>query len=123
PAPLETRDPLGHVTLEDPPAELPGMVMLRLDTEGRLLELEAVPLSTADAAKGALGPDWAPVLREAGLDPGALREAPPLATPPVYADSRMAWEAVAAGGGPRRIEAAALAGRHVSFRFGSSAPA
>ena len=51
----------GRISVQDPPATLPGMVTLELDSAGRLRTFSAVPLQTDDSS--ATSPD---------LDPGIL---------------------------------------------------
>ena len=130
----------------DPPSTVAGMVDVRVDPQGRLRWLRAVPplreapaagaagvsaaagASAATAAPAADEPDWSPLLAEAGLDTAALRRVEPEWRPAVAADRRAAWVgnyAAAAAAPPAgdvagtafRIEAAAWRGRIVAFRF------
>jgi serine/threonine-protein kinase len=117
----------------DPPLIDSGMVRLRLDPEGRLRQLEAVPpeqdtptapagadagASAATTRPGA-ATDWSPLLTQAGFDPAALKPVEPVWAPLVYADSRAAWEGAypQAPGLPLRIEAAAYRGKPVALRI------
>jgi hypothetical protein len=106
-------------SFDDPPPLVSGMVGLRLDPEGRLRQLEAVP-PEHDVAQGpAVDLDWNVLLSEAGLDPAALKPVEPAWSPATYADKRSAWEGVypQTPGVHLRIEAAAYRGRPVSFRI------
>jgi serine/threonine-protein kinase len=95
------------------------MVLVVLDTSGRLTYLEAVPpqldagLRDAPAAE----PDWAALFTEAGLDPAGFRPAASQWNPPQVYDARAAWEGHYAGRPdlPLRVEAAAYRGRPVYF--------
>jgi len=117
-------------SLDDPPIDLPGMVGVRLDPEGRLRYLRGAP-AVNDATGGpAAEPDWNTLLGFAGLDLVALHPVEPAWIPPSFADRRAAWEgtypagagpavgaATAAGAAtPVHVEAAALRGRPVAFR-------
>ncbi len=106
-------------SLADPPRTRPGMVSLQLDSQGRLLWLDAIPdrLSEDDAAiTGAT--DWQRVFELMDLDMSAFRPVPPRLSPDHFADERAAWE------GPfpedpnatMRIEVASHRGRATSLR-------
>jgi serine/threonine-protein kinase len=101
----------------DPPVFFPGEVAVRLDTEGRLRSLRAIPPATDTAAPQTKAPDWAWLLSAAGLDIGTWLPTEPHWNPESYADSRAAWEGSFpdAPGIPIRIEAAAHRGKPVSF--------
>jgi serine/threonine-protein kinase len=95
------------------------MIEVRLDTQGRLLLLTAVPVQEPDAEEPALDePDWAPLFSAAGFDRQGFRSVDPAWVPPVYADQRAAWEGVYPGAPETsiRIEAAAYRNRPVYFR-------
>jgi serine/threonine-protein kinase len=106
----------GRITIDDPPATVPGMLDLTLDPQGRLLRLNAVPRDD-DAPVASPAPDWAPLFAAAGIDTASLD---PVGSPSgsrAVADSTMAWTARYAGQPdvPLRIEAAAFRGRPVWF--------
>jgi serine/threonine-protein kinase len=105
------------VTPDDPPLTTSGMIFERLDTEGRLHTFIGVPPQVDDPSPPGLATDWNMVLRAAGFDPARVTPVPSTWTPPVYADSRIAWQAPMAGseGDPLRIEAAAWRGKPVYF--------
>ncbi len=108
----------GRVTAQEPPVRVPGMVTVMLDLRGRLHQLLAnPPRIDPDTPTGPT--DWSALFREAGLDLAAFTPAPPLWTPPAYADSRAAWHGVY----PDRrdveihVEAASVLGRPVYFQI------
>ena len=115
-APEEISD-ITRVSMTDPPQIIPGMLSMRLDTEGRLVSFSAVP-PEEDPSKGPWpAPDWNFLFSAAGLDPARFTTATPERTPPVMADARAAWT----GYFPEapeiqvRIEAAAFHGKPVHF--------
>ena len=115
-APREIADVL-HVSQSDPPLDVPGMLYIRLDTEGRLAGFTAVP-PARDESKGPWpAPDWSAMFSAAGLDPARFTPAEPEWTAPVMADTRAAWT----GTYPEapeirvRIEGAAFHGKPVNF--------
>jgi hypothetical protein len=108
----------GQVSAGNPPRTVAGMVDLMLDLKGRLHFLAAAPTFRRPAGAPAEY-DWAVLLREAGFDPRLLKAVAPVWTPPVYADSRVAWD----GTYPDRpdirvhLEGASAAGRPVFFQI------
>ena len=121
---------VSRITAADPPLEMAGMALVRLDPGGRLTQLVVVPAANAGRvsrapfdsgeqriAQGRAEPDWAAVLGRAGFDPSAWRATTPERTPPVFADARAAWEGTWPNtpGLPVRLEAAALGGKVVYF--------
>jgi hypothetical protein len=108
----------GRVTSNDPPRTVAGMVDVMLDLKGRLHSLAATPMYGRPS--GTPAPyDWSLLLREAGFDPSALKAAEPVWTPPVYADTRVAWKGVYPDRPdiPVHLEGAALGGRPVFFQI------
>jgi len=105
--------------LSDPPNNLPGMVLLTLDTRGNLTYLEAVPPQSDDGAQAAEPPDWSALFREAGLDQTQFRQADSKWTPPHAYDLRAAWEGTYPNAPdlPLRVEAASYRGRPVYFEL------
>jgi serine/threonine-protein kinase len=101
----------------DPAPTLPGMVEVRLDAEGRLVRLHAVP--PQQIGPGALegDPDWDPLFEAAGLDRDSFEMVEPRWAPASYATRRAAWEGVYpdATDTPIRIEAAACGELPVAF--------
>ncbi|MDX1502446.1 MAG: serine/threonine-protein kinase, partial [Thermoanaerobaculia bacterium] len=111
-----------RVSWSDPPRTVSGMTAVRLDTLGRLVELERLPPQVAgpEAASVARGdPEWEKLLAAAGLDPSTLRPADPVWSPPFFTDRRAAWvgEIPELPGEEVRVEAAAFQGELVWFRL------
>ncbi len=84
----------GVVRQDYPPQKEPGMIRVQLDPEGRLVKLDAVPPNLAESNRGSSTPDWNMLLSAAGFDPGKLKPETPEVSPPVFADSRAAWQGV-----------------------------
>jgi serine/threonine protein kinase len=107
--------------MEDPPADVPGEVVVELDLEGRLLSFRGVPPEQAHPNPSSSDSDmnWEPLLKAAGFEAGDLMPRESLWLPPFYADSRAAWTGVYpdAGGIEIRVEAAAFDGRPVAMRI------
>ncbi len=80
-----------RVSYTDPPL-LAGMINVRLDTTGRLIEFTAIP---DDALAGKEGdgaePDWDAVFSASGLDRSEMTECSPASTPPVFSDVHHGW--------------------------------
>jgi serine/threonine protein kinase len=79
------------VTQWDPPYETSGMVAIKLDMQGKLLFLRAVP-PQVETGTARLEPDWNILFAEAGLDKTRFVPAGPKWTPPETFDSRADWE-------------------------------
>ena len=111
------------VTPLNPPITRAGMVSLTLDRTGRLVSLVAVPAQIDVSHEGGDGsapaPDWTPLFVEAGLPFDRFAAARPRSMPPIFADTRAAWEGAYPDRPevPIRIEAAAAAGRPVYFEI------
>lgn len=105
------------VSPQDPPVVKTGMVLVSVDTEGRLFFLNAVPeKSSGPQHKGAF--DWSNLFREAGLDMNQFAVSAPKEIPIQAYDEQMSWigrypEAPY----PIRIEAAAFQGKPVYFEI------
>ncbi|MCB1025490.1 MAG: serine/threonine protein kinase, partial [Acidobacteria bacterium] len=113
---LEPADSV-NVTENEPPLAASYMANVKLDTRGRLFEFVAVPPQTgSDQNKTEI--DWSEFFEEAGLDFSNFKETGSLWTPPVFADSRKAWEGTLADfqGVPVRIETAEYKGKPVYFK-------
>ena len=111
-----------RVWTDDPPLDVSGMTLVRLNPLGRLTQLIAVPPQVekpAETESPASSPDWAPLFSAAGLDPSKWLPAQPTWTPPVYSDVRAAWAGSLAERPdvPMRIEAAAYRGKPVYFEL------
>jgi serine/threonine-protein kinase len=81
----------GSVWTDDPPLDVSGMTLVRLNPRGHLTQFIAVPPQVETPAGAASSPDWAPLFSAAGLDPSKWPPTQPLWTPPVYSDARAAW--------------------------------
>jgi hypothetical protein len=107
----------GRVTQVDPPLTLPGMTLVTVDTNGRLVAFIAVPPRyTPKAAQAAV--DWSKFFEFAGGDFENVRQVAPNWLAPVDNDRKLAWEGTFRGDPktPIRIEAASYAGKPVWFR-------
>jgi len=106
-----------RVSQNDPPLDVPGMLYIRLDTEGRLGGFTAIP-PQEDQSKGpGPAPGWGTLFSAAGLDLARFTPAEPTWTPPVMADMRAAWSGTYPDSPeiPIRVEAAAFHGKPVNF--------
>jgi serine/threonine-protein kinase len=109
----------GSVWTFDPPLDVSGMTLVRLNPLGRLTQFVAVPPQVETSGDAVSPPDWARLFSAAGLDPSKWPPAQPLWTPPVYSDGRAAWTGSLAERPniPMRIEAAAYRGKPVYFEL------
>jgi len=80
-----------NVTLSDPPYEKSGMLTVKMDTQGRLLFLRAVP-PQVEKGVPVREPDWNLLFAEAGLDKARFASAGQKWVPPDAFDSRADWE-------------------------------
>jgi predicted Ser/Thr protein kinase len=119
PLPLVPRhaSDIPRVTRTDPPVDVPGMLEISTDMQGRMRGFTAVP-PQLDAGKAPWpAPDWTIFFAAAGLDLARFQPVEAEWAPAVMADSRMAW----LGNYPEmpeipiRVEAAAYHGRPVSY--------
>jgi hypothetical protein len=98
----------------DPWPRISNEVVIRLDREGRLQQLSAVPPQVRlEPARPA---DWGPLFKAAGFEPADWRADPPQWTPFYFGDTQVAF--VPAKEQPSRairVEAASFRGRPVSF--------
>ena len=107
------------VTRNDPPVGISGESIIGLDGRGRLTHLEVIPPQVDESSGTAQAPDWSVLFREAGLDPSKWIAAEPIWTPPLYADTRAAWQGSLSERPevPMRIEAAAYRGKPVFWQL------
>ncbi len=125
PRPLDSRssspdEPIvGSIWMDDPPLDVSGMTLVRLNPIGRLTQLIAVPPQVEKPIGAVWSLDWAPLFSAAGLDPSKWSPVQPTWTPPVYSDARAAWTGSLAQRPdiPMRIEAAAYRGKPVYFEL------
>jgi serine/threonine protein kinase len=75
----------------DPPETKVGMLSVRMDSDGRLLRFRRVPEQEEKSQSTSAAPDWSPVLKAAGLDPGLMHPATAAWAPPDAFDVRQAW--------------------------------
>jgi eukaryotic-like serine/threonine-protein kinase len=115
PAQLVPANIFGMVLYRDPPAEVPGMLDINLDGQGRLLRFCAIARRREPRpASGPSMPDWGPLLRHAGLRLDALSSVTPAGIPPVAYDVLVEWKIVE-NASDRRVTAAAFDGAPVYF--------
>jgi serine/threonine-protein kinase len=117
PRPLAPASMSGVAGWNDPPVQVTDMAGAEYDLQGRLLSFYRVPPQRERESGPAPAPEWGPLLEEARLDASKLRPVEPRWTPPLFCDTRAAWE----GAWPKRpeialrVEAAAYRGRPVWF--------
>jgi protein kinase-like protein len=116
PRPLIPLDDLNNATPDDPPPLIPGMAHVELSPRGRLVTFRGVPPNGYEGQSGG-APDWSPLFKAAGVDPGTLTSVTPTRIPPSFADAVAAWQGPYPGRPEwlMRIEAASFAGRPVWF--------
>ncbi len=95
------------------------MVLLSVDTEGRLFYFDAVPPQLDQGASNATPPDWSQLFKEAGLNFADFQQTPSQWTPRSAYDERVAWNGTYPGvpDFPIRIEAASYQGLPVYFEI------
>lgn len=108
----------GIVTFSDPPTTQSGMVNLRLDTQGKLTYLQALPPQVEEDSTPAKPVDWNLLFAAAGLDASQLESAAPQWNSLASTDTRAAWTGKWPGSGRAlRVEAGAWHGKPVFFRL------
>jgi hypothetical protein len=118
PETLAPSSPAGRVSARDPPATLPGMHQLLLDTEGRLVEFHSVPPAIALENSAADSP-WPTLFEAADLDMKTFTPVTPKWLPSGFADATAAWEGRMPGRADLRVrlEAASYRNHPVSFQI------
>jgi predicted Ser/Thr protein kinase len=104
---------------DNPPSTLPNMRSMTLDTEGRLVQFQAVPPQMEDPPAGPPArANWTPLFTLAGLQESEFQPVTPRWTPTNQSDERAAWEGPMPGWPDQRlrVEAGAYRGRVVFFR-------
>ena len=116
---LVVGQPFASVTRFNPPQFEPGMLDTALDSEGRLIELNAQQLAETPDKASAATPEWGRLFAAAGLDPEHFAAAQPTVTPPVAWDVRAAWTGSWGRDSQEtlRVETASYQGRPVFFRL------
>jgi hypothetical protein len=96
-----------------------GMKTISLDTRGRLVEFSAVPPQFAEGPTTQINADFTPAFSAAELDLSKFKETEPTWTPPVFSDTRKAWDGSLPDHPeiPLRVEVAAFQGRIVYFQL------
>ena len=94
-----------------------GMIEMGLDPSGRLIWFRLVP--SPDDKSPSSSPDWATLLRVAGLEAARLTQVESQGTLPIIFDDRMSWTGTSADQPdmPLRIEAAAWHGKPIYFEI------
>jgi predicted Ser/Thr protein kinase len=107
----------GIIQEQDPESTKSGMIDVRLDPQGRLTYIEAVPPQKEDSPVQSSAPDWNALFTAAGLDISKFQPATPLWTSLAASDVRQAWTGQWPGFNhrPLRVEAAAWHGHPVFF--------
>jgi hypothetical protein len=107
----------GAVSLIDPPDYLSGMLTVRLDPQGNLLEFRAVPPEFDQSEKTGAA-DWNLFFEKAGLDSSLFKPAKPVWNPLVDCDERRAWVGNRVGQSDveLRVEAGSYRGKVIYFR-------
>ena len=111
PAPLQPRRGGRRLTVNDPPLDLRGMKLVRLDGTGRLIELAVIPPKYDDKPP-APAFDWSKLHAFARVDPKILTPVRSVWSARGDTDSKHAWTL---GQTTLRVEAAAYHGRPVWF--------
>ncbi len=117
PRPMIPLDPSGHVSPNDPPIDLPGMVSVELNASGRLLKLHALPPQLEDSKGPWPDPDWGALFAAAGLDMKRFTLSGPKLLPPAAFDARAEWDGSLEQdpATPLHVTAAAYHGKPVYF--------
>jgi serine/threonine-protein kinase len=110
-----------HVTGSDPALDIYGMVNLRLDAQGRLSRLTALPRSQRQPDEAAPPFEWRKLFDAAGFDMAHFEATAPRVVPPFAFDQRSAWVGTE-DSGRLRVEAAAWHGLPVVFTMGADTP-
>lgn len=136
--PLIPSNPMGEVTMWDPPHAVAGMQAVRLDSKGRLRELTVVTeprnVNESPGAASWMSPraDALPtepvdgvaqsdvyMFKAAGLEIDAFTPVPPARVPPMFVGQRRAWTGVYPENTdePIRVEIGTLGSHVVTFRI------
>jgi serine/threonine-protein kinase len=117
---LVPTSPDAIVRYDDPAPDVSGMTFVTLDTEGRLVNFEAVPPQVEPEGDPPAGePAWGSLFDAAGLDLASFTSVAPQRTPLFFADHRAAWEGHIDGDTDTvlRVEAAVHRGKPVYFEL------
>jgi len=107
----------GVLVGDDPPMTTPGMTLMLLSPQGRLLYFRRALPDRAPPPAQAVTVNWPVLFESAGLDMATFRQVTPEWLGHSDADTRAAWLGPGATdeGGDLRVEAAALHGKPVFF--------
>jgi serine/threonine protein kinase len=116
-SPQSLQYPVGGLSANNPPLQVPGEILVVLDTKGRLISFHAVPLRKPSFTGATAPPDWSVFFIEGGLEFSQWTESRVQFVPPFFADNRQVWESSVSDvtGAPVRIEAASFEGKPISF--------
>jgi len=108
----------GTLTGDDPVSNVSGMILLSLDTSGRLVAFDAIP-PQMEKPGSYPAPNWSLLFADAGFDFAQFKPENPQWTPVAATDARAAWTGTYPGNPdlPIRAEAAAFHGRPVHFEI------
>ena len=108
----------GTISGDDPIPNVSGMILLSLDTSGRLVAFDAVP-PQMEKPDSYPAPNWSLLFADAGFDFAQFKPEDPQWTPVAATDVRAAWTGKYPGNpdAPIRVEAAAFHGRPVHFEI------
>ena len=113
PRPMLPRDFYADIQMNDPPADVPGMLTVVLDARGRLREFSAVPAPSGKHES--VASDWSVFLAEAGIASAEVSAPIPTIVPSSPFDARQDWQAYEAGQ-LVALTAASYSGKPVYFR-------
>jgi serine/threonine-protein kinase len=108
----------GTITGDDPVPNVSGMILLSLDTSGRLVAFDAIPPQMEKSGTYP-APNWDTLFAAAGFDFAQFKPDEPQWTPVAATDARAAWTGRYPGNPDIsiRVEAAAFHGRPVHFEI------
>jgi hypothetical protein len=112
--------PSGYFITRTQPGNFdPGMLGVVLDSEGRLVELDAHIHGDSQRHTVTAAPDWKPLFAAAGLDIDRFSRTEPRLVPPTHSDTRAAWVGSWSEVPDHtvRIEVAGYQGKPIFFRI------
>jgi hypothetical protein len=117
PQPMIPVAPGGIVLQNDPPMNVPGMVLVELSSSGKLIKFHAVPPQVEDTKGQSPDPDWGALFRAAGLDMKRFTASESKILPLVPFDARADWDGTTEQDAETRLHvtAAAYRGKPVYF--------
>lgn len=108
-----------RVSEYDPPSTNSGMIQLKLNPQGKLIEFQEIPPQLDQTSEASPPPNWKMLFAAAGLELEGFTPTEPQWTSLATSDVRVAWTGSYQGGSaiPLRIEAAAYRGKPVYFQL------